>query len=110
MHSSNLQEVQCKDYVASEPAWSWALCSAEEAAGLGACMLQPSLAGIDCPSVVETAAAAVFTHLDPAVRRVRARKPCSNLHVPCKQLLAAHQRGACRLLDKPRNETLKLTC
>ena len=47
-------------------------CSAEEAAGLGACMLQPSLAGADCPSVVETAAASVFTHLDPAVRRVRA--------------------------------------
>lgn len=33
-------------------------------------MLQPSLAGADCPSVVETAAASVFTHLDPAVRRV----------------------------------------
>jgi hypothetical protein len=33
-------------------------------------MLQPSLAGADCPSVVETAAASVFTHLDPAIRRV----------------------------------------
>ena len=44
--------------------------SAAEAADLASCMLQPALMGVDCPSVAETAAAAVFTHLDPAVRKV----------------------------------------
>ncbi len=44
--------------------------SSEEAAELAAGMLSPSLAGVDCLSVAETAAAAIFTHLDPAVRKV----------------------------------------
>lgn len=44
--------------------------SSEEAAELAAGMLSPSLAGVDCLSIAETAAAAIFTHLDPAVRKV----------------------------------------
>lgn len=43
--------------------------SHEEAAEVASCLLQPALMGIDCPSVVETAAASIFSHLDPAVRK-----------------------------------------
>lgn len=46
--------------------------SHEEAAEVASCLLQPALMGIDCPSVVETAAASIFSHLDPAVRKVGA--------------------------------------
>lgn len=56
--------------------------SSEEAAELAACMLQPLLAGSDCPSVAETAAASVFAQLDPAVRKVRQQR---DLQVVCFQ-------------------------
>ena len=44
--------------------------AANEAVQLGACLLRPSLMGISGPSVAEVVAAGVFTHLDPAVRKV----------------------------------------
>lgn len=44
--------------------------TASEAATAGACLLQPALMGIAGPTVAEAAAASVFTHLDPSVRKV----------------------------------------
>ena len=50
---------------------------ASEAAELAAALLQPALMGIPGPSVADAAAAAAFTHLDPAVRKVAARMGAS---------------------------------
>jgi hypothetical protein len=50
--------------------------TASEAATAGACLLQPALMGIAGPTVAEAAAASVFTHLDPSVRKV----PSYNSH------------------------------
>lgn len=40
-----------------------------DAAKAAACLLQPAMMGVAGPSVVEAAAASVFTHLEPAVRK-----------------------------------------
>ncbi len=50
---------------------------ASEAAEVAAALLQPALMGIPGPSVADAAAAAAFTHLDPAVRKVAARMGAS---------------------------------
>ena len=46
-----------------------------DATEAGNCLLQPSLMGVSGPSVAEAAAAAVFTHLDPSVRKVLVSVP-----------------------------------
>lgn len=44
--------------------------SATIASQAAACLLQPALMGVAGPSVAEAAAASLFTHLDPTVRKV----------------------------------------